>query len=103
MKYVVRASIKAERHLRSFKARQQRIIQTGIEKLITEPTNLSKSVKKLRPNPIAQYEIRIGEFRALYNVDEAAKVVTVLLIGEKRGNELFVEGKVFDAHKSDSD
>lgn len=100
MEFDVIISDSAESHLLWFKAREQQIIKSGVRKLITQPTTLSKALKRLRANPVAEYELRVREYRVLYNVDEARKVVDVLVIGRKRGNALVVEGKVFDAHKS---
>jgi hypothetical protein len=34
----------------------------------------------------------------LFRVDAAARVVTIVLVGEKRGEALLVQGKVYTAH-----
>ena len=34
----------------------------------------------------------------LFNVDEEAEEVTIMLVGDKRGNALFVRGQEFTAH-----
>ncbi len=62
---------------------------------ITEQRN----VKTLRPNPVAQREIHLfGKYRVLFNVDEDAREVTIVLVGEKRGDSLIVRGEEFTAH-----
>jgi hypothetical protein len=33
-----------------------------------------------------------------FNVDQEAQEVTIVLVGEKRGNSLFVQGKEFTEH-----
>jgi hypothetical protein len=38
---------------------------------------------------------------ALFNVDEENAVVTIMLVGEKRGHSLFVQGEEFTSHESD--
>jgi hypothetical protein len=44
-----------------------------------------------------------GKYRVLFNVDETAEVVTIVLVGEKRRNKLIVQGEEFTArHESDS-
>jgi mRNA-degrading endonuclease RelE of RelBE toxin-antitoxin system len=46
-----------------------------------------------RPSSIADYELRIGDWRVLYRVVE--DVVQVVLIGRKRGNALIIDRKRF--------
>jgi hypothetical protein len=36
----------------------------------------------------------------LYDANDAARVVTVQVIGEKRGNRMIVQGKEFTEHES---
>ena len=55
----------------------------------------------LRPNPIATWELRLGDHRVLYDVDEVTRTVTVLVVGEKAGNRLFVQGREYTHHESD--
>lgn len=44
-----------------------------------------------------------GKYRVLFNVSEADQEVTIVAIGEKRGNLLFVQGEEYRAHhESDS-
>ena len=52
---------------------------------------------------MAQRELRLfGKFRLLFNVDENAKEVTIVLAGEKQGDSLLVQGQEFtDHHESD--
>ena len=52
---------------------------------------------------VAQRELRLfGKYRVLFNVDEASKEVMIVLVGEKQGNSLFVQGEEFAGHESDS-
>lgn len=58
-----------------------------------------RHLKTLRPNPVAQRQLRVlGRYRVLFNVDSASRVVTIVLVGEKRGNSLFVQGRRFSTH-----
>ncbi len=57
-------------------------------------------MKTLRPNPVAQRELRLfGKYRVLFSVDEINYRVTVVLVGEKRGDRLLVSGEEFSAHR----
>ena len=39
-----------------------------------------------------------GKYRVLFNVDREEEEVTIILVGEKRGNSLFVRGQEFTVH-----
>ena len=88
----------AERQLRALPVREQRILEATIRsRLEHEPTKPTKATKRLRPNLFADFELRAGDLRALYNVDEGE--VVVLLVGRKVGNKLIVEGEEFHGHQ----
>jgi hypothetical protein len=56
-------------------------------------------MKTLRPNAVAQRDLRLfGKYRVLFRTDEEAQEVTIVLIGGKRGNALFVQGEEFTEH-----
>jgi len=80
------------------------ILQTALKHLAVDPELESRNLKTLRPNPIAQRELRLmGKYRVLFNVDRPEELVTIVLAGEKRGDALLVQGKEFVAHhESDS-
>lgn len=91
----------AEGDLQSFRAYDQRIILDGLEiHLRYQPTQGSRRLKPLRPNPVAGWELRLGDYRVLYDVDEVKRVVTVQVVGEKRGNKFIVQGEEFGEHES---
>jgi mRNA-degrading endonuclease RelE of RelBE toxin-antitoxin system len=76
-------------------AREQAIILDAIAvQLRYGPTKETRNRKPLRPNPVAPWELRVGPLRVFYDVDtEEPNVVTVLAIGVKRGNQLFIAGE----------
>ncbi len=65
-----------------------------------EPTAGSRKIISMKPNPVAGWELRLGDYRILYDVDDAARAVTVQVVGEKRGNRLLVQGQEFIEHES---
>jgi mRNA interferase RelE/StbE len=88
----------AERQHRSLEARVQRIVEDAVfAKLTNDPTTATRSIKRLRPNPFAEFELRVGSWRVLYNVEDVT--VVVLLVGRKAGNKLIVEGVEFHGHQ----
>ena len=88
----------AEKQLRSLPARDQRILEAAIQsRLEHEPTKRTKAIKRLRPNLFADFELRAGDLRALYNVVEGE--IVILLVGHKAGDKLIVEGEEFYGHQ----
>ncbi len=73
----------------------QRIVDEVETQLTFEPTVLTRNRKQLRPNQLAEWELRIGEFRVFYDVVAADAVVKVLAIGRKTGNRLLIHGKEY--------
>jgi hypothetical protein len=61
--------------------------------LTHEPTTETRNRKRLRPNEIAEWELRAGKLRVLDNVCEAERVVRIEAVGFKIGNVLFVRGR----------
>ncbi len=88
----------ADRQFHSLPVREQRILEAAIlSRLQDQPTTPTKAIKRLRPNPLAEFELRAGDLRALYNV-EGGEVI-ILIVGHKVGNKLIVEGEEFHGHQ----
>src|SRR5262249_38775938 len=89
----------AERQLRSLPVREQRILEAAIlSRLEHQPTTPTKAIKQLRANPLAEFELRAGDLRALYNVE--GDEVVILIVGRKEGNKLIVGGEEFHGHQN---
>jgi hypothetical protein len=75
------------------------LLREAEEHLAADPLAATRNMKTLRPNPIAQRELRLrGTYRVLFNLDEAAREVTIDVVGEKQGDSLLVRGEEFTAH-----
>ena len=48
-----------------------------------------------RTSPHADFELRVGQWRIFYRIDESGGVI-IGLIGQKLGNRLLVEGERFE-------
>lgn len=100
MAFRITISEVAESQLRSMPAREQRVLEAAIQaRLIQQPTTPTKAVKRLRPNPLAEFELRVGDLRVLYNV--SGDEVILLIMGHKVGNKLIVGGEEFHGHRDD--
>ncbi len=99
MAYRITITEDAERQFQTLSARDQRILRAAIvARLQHQPTTPTRAVKRLRPNPAAEYELRAGDLRVLYDVEGDEVVVTV--VGLKVGNKLIVAGEDFRGHQN---
>jgi len=86
-------------HLRAIDAKYHALIREKIgEQLRLEPAAETTNRKPLRqPAPLeATWEIRFGpgnRFRVLYDIDQEARVVQIMAIGEKQRERLFIGGE----------
>ena len=89
-------------HLEGFGKKTGRLVlRESLQQLKTDPLAETKNMKTLRPNSVADRELRVlGKYRVLFSVDEEKEIVTVILAGEKRGSKLVVAGKEFSKHES---
>jgi mRNA-degrading endonuclease RelE of RelBE toxin-antitoxin system len=93
--YTVEFAQSVERHLRVLTARERTTILDAIgRQLRHEPLKETRHRKPLRPNPIAPWELRVGQLRIFYDVTGAESgVVRILAVGRKRRNVLVVGDK----------
>jgi len=98
VEYAIRFAESAEEHLQWLTARQQTILLDAIEiQLRHEPFKETRNRKPLRPNLIASWELRVGNLRVLYEIDEEETgTVNVTAIGIKNGNRLLIAGEEID-------
>jgi mRNA-degrading endonuclease RelE of RelBE toxin-antitoxin system len=82
----------------------RQILKEARKRLAADPLAETGQMRTLRPNRVAKRELRVfGKYRVLFNVDAADHVADIILVGEKRGNVLIVQGREFVAdHESDS-
>lgn len=98
MPFRITISEDADRQYRALPVRDQRVLEAAIlSRLQHQPTVPTRAIKRLRPNPFAEFELRAGDLRALYNVE--ADEVVILIVGRKAGNKLIVEGEEFYGHQ----
>ena len=77
------------------KAAQTMVLSEIEVQLLNEPLKETRNRKPLRPNALADWELRAGVYRVFYDVDDAAHVVKVKAIGWKEHNALFIRGREF--------
>jgi mRNA-degrading endonuclease RelE of RelBE toxin-antitoxin system len=89
-------TLSASEDLHSFRKSEQQLILGMVRVQLThEPVTESSSRKRLEPNPLGPWELRIGDFRVFYAPDVDAETVSIAAVGIKEHNSLYVRGKVF--------
>ncbi|MFN8460071.1 MAG: addiction module toxin RelE [Anaerolineae bacterium] len=95
--YEIEFTPEAFEDLKPFRKFEQNEIIDGIDtQLKHEPTIETRQRKQLRPNDIAEWELRLGKFRVFYNVEEEMLMVSIEAVGFKVGNLLFIRGEKRD-------
>jgi mRNA-degrading endonuclease RelE of RelBE toxin-antitoxin system len=61
--------------------------------LTDAPAVETKNRKCLRGNPVARWGLRSGHYRIFYEVDATARQVTIVAMGHKDQNRLFIRGQ----------
>lgn len=83
----------AEVDLAHFRASEQRAIVAAIRAHLTNDADgESRRRKRLTANPLAPWELRVGNHRVFHEV-EADTAVTILAVGVKDHNDLFIRGR----------
>ena len=101
MAFGITITREAEAQLGALPARERRTVEAAVlTRLRDQPTTCTRAIKRLRPNPVAQFELRVGDLRVLYDVE--GPEVILLIVGRKVGNILFVAGEEFHEHQTDT-
>lgn len=79
-RYTVQIARRAAKALQSIDARQRRRIEAAIAALAEDPR--PAGVKRLQG--VDAYRIRIGDYRVVYDVEDAVRIVAVTNVGHRR-------------------
>ncbi len=83
--------------LRRLRKSDHRPIVDAVEtQLLHQPALETRNRKRLRPNQLAEWELRVGDFRIFYDVDPENNVVKIEAIGQKQGSKLIVHGEEYE-------
>jgi len=88
--YTVEFAQSVAAHFWALTARDRATALAAIDRqLLHEPLKETRNRKPLRPNPIAPWELRVGQLR----VGADRGVVKILAVGRKRRNVLMIGGQ----------
>jgi mRNA-degrading endonuclease RelE of RelBE toxin-antitoxin system len=76
-------------------ARQRAIVFDAVdEQLGNQPAVETRNRKPMRPNPVAPWELRIGDLRVYYDIQEEPEPrVTIVAVGIKVRNRVRIGGE----------
>jgi len=93
MRFEVKLVPSADDDLVFYKRRQQNVIVDAVEGFLGVDADIeSRKRRRLRPNPLAPWELRIGDYRVFYEI-RAQGLVRMLAIGHKVHSDLFIRGQ----------
>ncbi len=72
-----------------------RVIEEIENQLVHQPAQETRNRKRLRPNKVAEWELRADKFRIFYDIDKENKVVKIEAVGYKKGSRLFIHGEEY--------
>ncbi|MBE9114439.1 type II toxin-antitoxin system RelE/ParE family toxin [Lusitaniella coriacea LEGE 07157] len=100
--YFIEYTEEALLDLEHFRKSERRQILDAVDRqLLYEPTVETKNRKRLRPNQLAEWELRVGKYRVFYDVlkganTESVNIVKIEAVGFKQHNTLLIRGKEFE-------
>jgi mRNA-degrading endonuclease RelE of RelBE toxin-antitoxin system len=98
MAFHIAFSEDAERQMAALRAVDRTRIFDEIEEHLThEPDKRTRRRKKLTDHPLADWELRVDDWRVLYDVDSENHEVAIIVVGQKVRHKLMIEGKEFKA------
>jgi mRNA-degrading endonuclease RelE of RelBE toxin-antitoxin system len=87
-------------HLKQLTAHQRSIVLDTVEKQLKhQPLEETRNRKPMRPNPLAQWELRAGNLRIYYDVVvelDSEPTVFILAVGIKERNRISIGGRVVE-------
>jgi len=97
MAFAIELSPHARDHVRQLRKREQRIIVDAITlHLAHQPDLPTQHRKKLQDNPLAPWELRVGDYRVFYDVSPKSGTVIIVAVGLKDHNRLWIGGEEID-------
>lgn len=96
MAYRILYARPTEQHFAHLSRLQQKALLDAIDlQLSHQPMVQTRNRKRMRPNPLATWELRVGKLRAYYDVLTSPEaVVLIVAVGIKDRNTVQIGGEV---------
>lgn len=99
--YLLRYAAEVKQHLLFLSAAEKKVLQKAIAtQLAYQPNIPTRNRKPMAPNTLADWELRVGELRVYYEVDEDCNLVSILAIGRKIRNRVYLGGEEFTIERT---
>lgn len=82
--YQISIKRKAAKVLKALQAKQRERIAESIQQLGVNPDSDALDVKPLSNHPAAQYRLRVGQYRVLFDRDDQLKIIGIEKIGHRK-------------------
>lgn len=93
-RYRIEYSPLSRDHLAALGARQRSLVLDTVDRqLVHEAHTVTRNRKRLQSTDLARFELRIGDLRVYYEVDEKSGVVEVRAVGIKDRNRVYIGGE----------
>ena len=94
--YRIKFSASAREDLLWFRKYDQQQIISAIEtQLVYQANEVMQQRKRMRPNQVAEWELRSGKYRIFYDVRIDETMVSIVAIGYKQGSVLYIRAKEY--------
>jgi mRNA-degrading endonuclease RelE of RelBE toxin-antitoxin system len=95
MAYTIQFAESVKAHLEALTAKQRATVLAKIKgQLTNQPLVETRNRKPLRPNPVAPWELRVGQMRVFYDVSKGPPAtVRILAVGVKERNVVRIGGE----------
>lgn len=100
--YFIEYTEDALQDLDFYRKAERKLIMDEVEhQLVYEPKTETRNRRRLRPNQLGEWELRIGKYRVFYDVldraDEAiVRIVKIEAVGHKEHNKLYIRGEEYE-------
>lgn len=94
MTFEIEFSPRALENLKRFRKHDQQVVVDAVEVQLThEPGKPTRNRKPLEDNPLAPWELRVGDLRIFYDIQADTRTVLIVAVGRKVHNRLFIDGE----------
>ena len=78
------------------KVERKKLLAKLVSQLSYEPAIETRNRKRLRPNKLAEWELRLDRCRVFFDIDPKNRLIRVEAVGYKRGSCLFIHGEEYE-------
>ena len=94
MAYTITYSDRFKAQLRGLDGRDRNNIEKSVNKYLRhQPDMESNKRRRLCPNPLADWELCLRNWRVLYNVYADEVEVVIVVLGKKDRNKFYIDGE----------